>query len=49
MGKRLAASARGADVGETRVKGDPALHKGMCMQITMVERRKGLAPPLRCL
>lgn len=47
--KRLAARASRADVGETRVRGDPALHGGMWMQITMVKHRKGSPAPLRCL
>lgn len=29
VGKRLAARARGADVGETTVRGDPRLYEGM--------------------
>lgn len=41
MGKRLAARAMGADVGETRVRGDSSLREGMWMQITMVKHRKG--------
>lgn len=41
VGKRLAARARGADVGETRVRGDPSLYEGMWMQITMVRHSKG--------
>lgn len=49
MGKRLAARARGADVGETRVTGDPALYEGMWMQITLAKHRRGSAPLVRCL
>ncbi len=47
-GKRLAARARGADVGETSVMGDPALHEGMWMQITMVKHGRGSATLVRC-
>ena len=41
VGNRLAARARGDDVGETRVRGDPSLYEGMWMQIRVVKHRQG--------
>lgn len=55
VGKRLAARATRADMGETSVMGDATLHEGMWMQIAMVKQGKGSVwclwnsePVIRC-